>query len=68
MRLPANPRVGHTLAAGRDGGLPTSIGTHGFQIWGDDGLGAYDWFPCWVRTSDEFHANEMEGQCAPPLP
>ncbi len=51
---------------GRDGGLATNIGTHGFRIWGDDGLGAYDWFPCWVRTSAEFHANEMEGQCAPP--
>ncbi len=53
-------------AIGRDGGLPTSIGTHGFRIWGDDGQGAYDWFTCWVRTSDEFLANEIEGQCAPP--
>jgi len=51
---------------GRDGGLATSIGTHGFRMWGDDGRGAYDWFPCWVRTTNEPHANEMEGQCAPP--
>ena len=52
---------------GRDGGLATNIGTHGIEIWGDDGRGGYDWFPCWVRTSDELHANNMEGQCAPPL-
>ncbi len=51
---------------GRDGGLATNIGTHGFRMWGDDGLGAYDWYPCGVRTPDELHANEMEGQCSPP--
>jgi len=51
---------------GRDGGLATSIGTHGYYMWGDDGLGAYEWFPCWVRTSDEYGSGNMEGQCGPP--
>ena len=51
---------------GRDGGLATSIGTHGYQMWGDDGLGSYRWFPCWVRTPEEFDADMMEGQCDPP--
>jgi hypothetical protein len=53
---------------GRDGGLPTSIGTHGYRIWGDNGRGSYDWFPCWVRTLDEFNAGNMEGVCAAPAP
>ena len=51
---------------GRDGGVATSIGTHGVYVWGDGGSWTYDWFPCWVRTSEQYHANEMEGQCEPP--
>ena len=53
---------------GRDGGPATSIGTHGYRIWGDDGHGGYNWFPCWVRTPDECDADNMEGQCGPPAP
>jgi hypothetical protein len=53
---------------GRDGGLATSIGTHGYQVWGDDGNGSYDWFPCWVRRPGEWQADNMEGECAPPAP
>jgi hypothetical protein len=52
---------------GRDGGLATSIGTHGFRLWeSSDDDGGYDWFPCWVRSNDEFHADTMEGRCDAP--
>ena len=57
---------------GRDFGSVTSMGAHGFYMWGDiDGnhrRSTYDWFPCWVRTADEPRADNMEGQCAPPAP